>query len=302
MVSPLNDANAAETLAKGFKNPSAESAITAYVMRNIKQMTVQEVAEKLGIHVSNVRKKVNYGFELLTIAAVAPYILEIPESVWRPLYRAGYRSKEQIKADVLNGKIAVEHERFGNRGTINGIGRAKLFTLKEWLGIEVGESKRERGERGHKETCREKWWKTGRKPKGFGLEQLEQDNVGRVLAVRTSMRFKHNQSTVLVILRDRAKYSNFTTLEASRILGVSVSYLRNEVRIGKISRNERNLFSRKELLRWAAYNLNGWAIREKIEREAIEETTEESSGAGSDEGGSSNNAENNEDTWGDMVS
>jgi DNA-binding transcriptional MerR regulator len=299
VAEPLKNQEAAEELASRFQNPHAQSAIAAYVMRNIKQMPVGEVAKKLGINVSNVRKKANFGFELLTIAQVAPYILELPEQVWRPLYRAGYRSKEQIKADIENGKIAVEHERFGNRGTINGIGRSKLCMLKEWLGLEVGESKRERGERGHRQTGREKWHKTGRKPKGFGLEQLERlqrDNVAKVLAVRTSMRFKHNQSTVLVILRERVKQSDFNTYEASKILGVSVNYLRHEVREGRIERNERNVFSRKELLRWAAYNLNGWAIREMLEDEARER--------GEDVGQSveADAPDQVEDTWGDMVS
>lgn len=282
-----------------FTNPHAQSAINVYVMRHVKQMPSSEIAKLLDMNISTVKRKANFGFELLTISSSAPYILELPESVWRPLYRAGYRSKEQIKEDIINGKIGVEHERFGNRGTIHGIGRAKLHLLKRWCGLDTGDSKRERGERGHRETGREKWWKTGRIPKGYeNVRDIPENELNKVLAIRTSMRFKHNQSTVLIILRDRARYSDFNTRDAAKILGVSQHFLRNEVRMGRITRNERSLFSRKEILRWAAYNLNGWAIREKLEREAVDEIEIESA----DPAEVPVSTKDDENPWGDMVS
>lgn len=269
-------------------HPSNERAIAVYVLNRFHNLPMAEIARRLEISASVCGKQRKRGFELATLSKGAPYILELTEDMWRPLYHAGYRRKQDIKKAIENKEIDVYHVSKGGGGTVEGIGRARLYKLKKWLGLPVGESDWAKGVQSStkkKRIYRRQLLKQDQeKAIAESTSEIEKDNRLRIIAIQHSLTYKHNQSTVLQILNSHKRRTGYNTHEAAIILGISKRNLQANVRAGKLKRNHQNLFTRETLLRWAAENLNGWVILEMIDK-------------GEDLGWTTAHARKGADTW-----
>jgi hypothetical protein len=250
-------------------NEKQRTKIIVYVMLEQLGMSIEQVSALTGMNRRTVQYYREKGFEILTLSTVAPFILHLDdEQLWRPLYRAGYRTIDEIRAAIRSGEIRVAHEKYGNRGSVPGIGRKGLYKLKVMCGLPVRETKRDKGERGHRQTGRSKIVHT---------DERKREAMENIAMYRLTHNYKLTQRDLLFNMTYlfSKKYSKahvineFTFAQTAKLLKISQRHLKDLEASGELVRNENYRFSRGEILRWAERNLSGWAIREHINKGTI---------------------------------